>query len=91
MVDENLTYRFKYLKLISAIALECYECTGEDHLCSPGLLGKKSICKPDVTHCLKTWTGKCRILLLKQVHSKEIVNATVNNTTIYTFYSRDIT
>jgi len=39
-----------------AIALECYECTGEDHLCSPGLLGKKSICKPDVTHCLKTWT-----------------------------------
>ena len=67
-----MTYRFKYLKLISAIALECYECTGEDHLCSPGLLGKKSICKPDVTHCLKTWTGKCHILLLKTNVSEEI-------------------
>ena len=31
---------------------------GEENLCSPGLLGEKVDCKPDVTHCLKTWTGK---------------------------------
>ena len=87
--DEKLTYKSLYLKLILAIALECYECTGEDHLCSPGLLGKKSICKPDVTHCLKTWTGKCPILLVIKQMSTIILP--INNTTIYIFYSRDIT
>jgi len=36
--------------------LSCYKCMGEDNLCSPGRLGEKVDCKPDVTHCLKTWT-----------------------------------
>lgn len=36
--------------------ISCYKCLGEDNLCRPGLLGKKTECKPDVTHCLKTWT-----------------------------------
>jgi len=36
--------------------INCYECQKDDFLCSPGLLGQKVPCKPEVTHCIKTWT-----------------------------------
>ena len=47
---------------------------GEDNLCSPGRLGEKVDCKPDVTHCLKTWTGRLRnmIWLINSEFSKII-------------------
>ena len=36
---------------------------GEDNLCLPGRLGEKVDCKHDVTHCLKTWTGKTVVFI----------------------------
>ena len=56
----------------TVLGLSCYKCMGEDNLCSPGRLGEKVDCKPDVTHCLKTWTGSLRnmIWLIKLKFSK---------------------
>ena len=51
------------LQLISVFGINCYECQKDDFLCSPGLLGKKVPCKADVTHCIKTWTGKLMALV----------------------------
>ena len=49
--------------IITVLGLSCYKCMGEDNLCSPGRLGEKVDCKPDVTHCLKTWTGRLRNMI----------------------------
>ena len=58
--------------IFTVLGLSCYKCMGEDNLCSPGRLGEKVDCKPDVTHCLKTWTGNLRnmIRLIKLKFSK---------------------
>ena len=61
-------------KFISVIAqeqvgvklpIQCYIChhDEEDHLCQPGILGEKVTCKPEVTHCIKTWTGKSLLII----------------------------
>jgi len=46
------------LSMLPAIVLsiKCYTCQAEDNICLPGRLGEKTQCKPDVKHCLKTWT-----------------------------------
>ena len=63
IISWSFTLNFK---LFLVFGLHCYKCEGEDNLCMPGLLGKKVECKHDVTHCIKTWTG--RLIIVAQIN-----------------------
>ena len=43
---------------MSGYTIRCYQCDGEDNLCTVGLLGDKIECPKSTKSCYKSWTGK---------------------------------
>ena len=43
---------------MSGYTIHCYQCDGEDNLCTVGLLGDKIECPKSTKSCYKSWTGK---------------------------------
>jgi hypothetical protein len=65
------------LQLILVFGISCYKCMQDDFLCLPGRLGEKEECKPDVTHCIKTWTGKFVALEQINLSKQNIIDNTI--------------
>ena len=50
---------------MSGYTIHCYQCDGEDNLCTVGLLGDKIECPKSTKSCYKSWTGKIAFFLMQ--------------------------